>query len=121
MDDEGLTDYVADHLAALLGVIAVSLGGSRAQGTHRPDSDRDFAIYYRASFDPQALRDVGWPGEVFEVGGWGGSVFNGGAWLRVDERKTYARDYHASGGRLTESLLGCSVAHQHQEGLGHRA
>lgn len=88
MQDEAFADYVAERLAALPGVIAVSLGGSRAQGTHRPDSDWDFAIYYRASFDPQTLRDVGWPGEVFEVGGWGGGVFNGGAWLRVDERKT---------------------------------
>lgn len=88
MDDEAFTDYVADHLAALPGITAVSLGGSRAHGTHRPDSDWDFAIYYRASFDPQALRGVGWPGEVSEVGGWGGGVFNGGAWLRVDERKT---------------------------------
>jgi hypothetical protein len=88
VDDQAFTDYVADDLAALPGVTAVSLGGSRAQGTHRPDSDWDFAIYYRARFDPQALRDLGWPGEVFEVGGWGGGVFNGGAWLRVDERRT---------------------------------
>jgi hypothetical protein len=33
------------------------------------------------------LRDVGWPGEVSEVGGWGGGVFNGGAWLEVDGRR----------------------------------
>lgn len=88
MHDEAFADCVADHLAALRGVAAVSLGGWRAQGTHRPASDWDFAIYYRASFGPQALRDLGWPGEVFEVGGWGGGVFNGGAWLHVDERKT---------------------------------
>ena len=66
---------------------AVTLGGSRAQGTHRPDSDWDFGIYYRGHFDPQALRDVGWPGEVFDVGGWGGGVFNGGAWLEIDHRR----------------------------------
>lgn len=69
------------------GVEAVSLGGSRAQGTNRPESDWDLALYYRGSFDPQALRDIGWPGEVCEVGGWGGGVFNGGASLRIDRRR----------------------------------
>jgi len=37
--------------------------------------------------DPQDLRDVGWPGEVSEVGGWSGGVFNGGAWLEIDGRR----------------------------------
>ena len=72
-------DLVAERLGALPGVEAVTLGGSRAEGTHRPDSDWDFSTYYRGRFDPQALRDVGWPGEVCEVGSWGGGVFNGGA------------------------------------------
>jgi hypothetical protein len=45
------------------------------------------SVYYRARFDPQTLRDVGWPGEVTEIGGWGG-VFNGGAWLDIDGRRT---------------------------------
>ncbi len=69
-------------------VEAVTLGGSRAEGTHRPDRDWDFSIYYRGRFDPQTLRDVGWPGEVFEVGGWSVGVFNGGAWLEIDGRRT---------------------------------
>lgn len=76
---------VADRLAGLPGVQAVSLGGSRAQGTHRPDSDWDFAVYYRGHFSPQHLRELGWPGEVSELGAWGG-VFNGGAWLTVEGR-----------------------------------
>jgi predicted nucleotidyltransferase len=79
-------DRVADRLAALPGVEAVSLGGSRAAGTHRPDSDWDLSIYYRGAFDTQDLRDIGWPGEVSEIGGWGGGVFNGGAWLQIDGR-----------------------------------
>ena len=87
MDDDEFPGYVADRLAALPSVQAVNLGGSRARATHRPDSDWDFAIYYRGHFDPQALRDIGWPGEVGEVGGWGGGVFNGGAWLEVDHRR----------------------------------
>jgi hypothetical protein len=106
--DEAFAGYVAGLLAALPGVVAVSLGGSRAQGTHRPDSDWDFAIYYRAHFDPQALRDVGWPGEVFEVGGWGGGVFNGGAWLRVDDRQTdvHYRDLDSVEFEIAESSEG---------------
>ena len=82
MDNDAFPDYVADRLGSLPGVEAVTLGGSRAEGINRPDSDWDFSVYYRDRFSPQALRDLGWPGEVFEIGGWGG-VFNGGAWLEV--------------------------------------
>jgi predicted nucleotidyltransferase len=77
----------ADRLAALPTVHAVALGGSRAQGTHRADSDWDLAIYYRGPFDPDDLRAVGWEGEISEIGGWGGGVFNGGAWLTIDGRR----------------------------------
>lgn len=79
----GFAEAVADRLAALPGVTAVALGGSRANGTERPDSDWDFAIYYRGRFDPADLRAVGWPGEVSEIGGWGGGVMNGGGWLET--------------------------------------
>jgi Nucleotidyltransferase domain len=88
VDDDSFPLYVAGRLAGLPGVAAVTLGGSRAEGTHRPDSDWDFSIYYRGRFDPQTLCDIGWPGEVFEVGGWGKGVFNGGAWLMIDGRKS---------------------------------
>ena len=75
---------IASELAALPGVLAVTLGGSRARGDHRPDSDWDFAIYYRGFFEPDSLRIKGWPGQVFDVGAWGGGVMNGGAWLTID-------------------------------------
>ncbi|HEY6497730.1 MAG TPA: nucleotidyltransferase domain-containing protein [Trebonia sp.] len=88
MDDDAFLEHVAGRLGGLPGVTAVTLGGSRAEGTNRPDSDWDFSIYYRRHFDPQALRDIGWPGEVFEVGGWSPGVFNGGAWLEIDGRRT---------------------------------
>ncbi|QEV17542.1 nucleotidyltransferase domain-containing protein [Streptomyces alboniger] len=88
MNDQAFLDHVADRLAALPGVDAVALGGSRAQGTHTADSDWDTAVYYRGpSFEPAALRGVGWEGEVSELGAWGGGVFNGGAWLTVDGRR----------------------------------
>jgi hypothetical protein len=85
--DEAFVLHVTERLAALPGVAAVALGGSRGAGTAGPTSDWDFAVYYRGRFDPADLRAVGWPGEVSELGGWGGGVFNGGAWLRVDGRK----------------------------------
>ncbi|MGI5370708.1 nucleotidyltransferase domain-containing protein [Streptomyces iakyrus] len=77
----------ADRLAALPAVEAVALGGSRALGTERPDSDWDLAVYYRGAFDPADLRAVGWEGEVCELGAWGGGVFNSGAWLTIEGRR----------------------------------
>ncbi|WP_406167158.1 nucleotidyltransferase domain-containing protein [Streptomyces canus] len=87
LSDPVFLDTTADRLAALPAVRAVALGGSRAQGTARPDSDWDLAVYYRGAFDPADLRAVGWEGEVSEIGGWGGGVFNGGAWLTIDRRR----------------------------------
>ncbi|WP_328772386.1 nucleotidyltransferase domain-containing protein [Streptomyces sp. NBC_00286] len=85
--DSAFLDPIADRLAALPTVQAVALGGSRAQGTHTSESDWDLAVYYRGAFDPEDLRALGWPGEVFEIGGWGGGVFNGGAWLTIEGRR----------------------------------
>ncbi|MFI9504795.1 nucleotidyltransferase domain-containing protein [Nocardia sp. NPDC052566] len=86
MTDALFRTHVTDRLAALPAVHAVTLGGSRAEGTSTPDSDWDFALYYRGDFAPADLRAIGWPGEVSELGDWGGGVFNGGAWLTVDGR-----------------------------------
>ncbi|MFB6845706.1 nucleotidyltransferase family protein [Streptomyces sp. NPDC056373] len=86
LPDHDFLESTADRLAALPGVEAVTLGGSRAQGTERPDSDWDLAVYYRGAFDPADLRAVGWAGEVFELGAWGGGVFNSGAWLTIEGR-----------------------------------
>ena len=87
MRDDDFLSHVAGRLAGLERVEAVALGGSRASGTYRDDSDWDFAVYYRGGFRPDDLRGLGWPGEVSPIGGWGGGVFNGGAWLTVDGRK----------------------------------
>ncbi|CAM5696491.1 Nucleotidyltransferase domain-containing protein OS=Streptomyces alboniger OX=132473 GN=CP975_08500 PE=4 SV=1 [Streptomyces alboniger] len=87
LPDPTFLDTTADRLAALPTVRAVALGGSRAQGTHKPDSDWDLAVYYRGPFEPADLRALGWEGEVSEIGGWGGGVFNGGAWLTIDGRR----------------------------------
>ncbi|MFI1069885.1 nucleotidyltransferase domain-containing protein [Streptomyces puniciscabiei] len=101
-------DAVADRLAALPTVRAVALGGSRAQGTHRDDSDWDLAVYYRGPFDPDDLRALGWEGEVSGIGGWGGGVFNGGAWLTVDGRRVdvHYRDLDVVEHELAEAAEG---------------
>jgi predicted nucleotidyltransferase len=72
------------ELAALAGCVAVVLGGSRANDTHRPDSDWDLGVYYRGEFDPGDVRRLGHPGYVSELGEWG-PIVNGGAWLTVDD------------------------------------
>ena len=107
-DEEAFAAHVAHRLASLPHVEAVALGGSRATGTHRPDSDWDFAVYYRGAFPPAALRALGWPGEVSEIGGWGGGVFNGGAWLEVDGRRVdvHYRDLADVEHRLAEAREG---------------
>jgi predicted nucleotidyltransferase len=74
MRDEAFVGYVTETLAGLPGVVAVALGGSRGTRTNRPDSDWDFAVYYRGTFDPADLRAVGWPGEVSELGAQSGLV-----------------------------------------------
>jgi predicted nucleotidyltransferase len=73
---------LAGELAGLPGAVAVALGGSRATGAHRPDSDWDLGLYYRSSFEPAELRRLGHEGQVSELGEWG-PIVNGGAWLSV--------------------------------------
>lgn len=77
---------VAEDLAAVPGAVAVVLGGSRAIGVAREDSDWDLGVYYRSTqrqIDPQDVRGLGYPGTVSELGEWGPLV-NGGGWLNVE-------------------------------------
>jgi predicted nucleotidyltransferase len=104
--DESFLFETAGRLAGLPNVDAVTLGGSRTQGTQRPDSDWDFAVYYRGEFDPDELRAIGWPGYVSAVGEWGG-VFNGGAWLTIDGRRS---DIHYRDMAVVERVLDDALA-----------
>ena len=87
----GICERVAARLAAIEGVWAVALGGSRARGTARDDSDIDLGLYY----DPTApfpieqldaaareLDDRHTAGLVTTRGAWGAAV-NGGGWLLI--------------------------------------
>ncbi len=74
---------VVEQVARVPGVKAVTLGGSRARGMARADSDWDFGLYYRDTIDTNAIRALGYPGQVVEPGDWG-RIVNGGAWLEVE-------------------------------------
>ncbi|TDE93954.1 nucleotidyltransferase domain-containing protein [Occultella glacieicola] len=90
LDDPRLRT-IATELVAVPGVIGVLLGGSRARGEHRADSDVDLGLYYRGSrarVDIASLRDLagrlsGREIDVTEHGGWGPWV-DGGGWLDLD-------------------------------------
>jgi hypothetical protein len=88
-------EHLAARLASIPGVVAVTLGGSRATNTAVDGSDWDFGLYYRGTLDPADIVALGWPGRVFAPGEWG-RIVNGGAWLTVDGTKVdlIYRDLH---------------------------
>ncbi len=83
--DDEFTELVVQGCLHLPNVEGVNLGGSRARGDFRPDSDWDFAVYYRGEFDPRPLEELGWPGKVFRPFDWG-QVMYGGAVFDLDGR-----------------------------------
>lgn len=85
-------EKVAARLAAINGIAAVVLGGSRARGTASPESDIDFGLYY----DPRRLPDVAAlrvlahelddrhaPEAITDTGEWGPWI-NGGGWMQIE-------------------------------------
>lgn len=77
MDLPDDVNCVVDRVAAMGGVEAVLLGGSRAAGTATADSDWDLGAYYRGPLDLSGLAELG---PVHPPGSWG-RLMNGGAWL----------------------------------------
>ena len=88
-DDEFLAGVV-DRLSDIAGVVGLALGGSRAQGRARSDSDWDLGVFVDGRFSVAHVRAAvdaaGWTGTVAELGEWG-PVMNGGAWLEIDDRR----------------------------------
>ncbi|HHZ16691.1 MAG TPA: nucleotidyltransferase domain-containing protein [Clostridia bacterium] len=82
---------VTERLSALPCIEGIVLGGSRARGTHREDSDIDIGIYYNpASFDlavfnrlASELDDEHRPDLVVPPGAWGDWI-NAGGWLVIN-------------------------------------
>jgi predicted nucleotidyltransferase len=90
-----LLESVSPALAAVPGVAAVALGGSRATGAAHTASDYDIGLYFseRAGLDIQRLLDVvkglvddPEAAKVTEVGGWGPWIVGGG-WLTIAGNK----------------------------------
>ena len=84
-------DSIVQHLAAVDGIQAVVLGGSRALGTHTPDSDTDLGLYYDPSAPPDLdalqrvvaeIDDRQGAYRITPLGEWGPWI-NGGGWLKV--------------------------------------
>ncbi|WP_127593472.1 nucleotidyltransferase domain-containing protein [Paenibacillus lautus] len=87
-----LIQRITEELREVPGVIGVVLGGSRAKGTAKPDSDIDIGIYYDESqgFNveniarvAQKLDDDHRDGIITSLGEWGAWV-NGGGWLVIE-------------------------------------
>ena len=85
MTDDEFVEMVVDTCRRAPGTTAITLGGSRARGDDRPDSDWDFAVYYRGAIDVAYFEGVGWPGQVFRPFDWG-QVMYGGAVFDLDDR-----------------------------------
>lgn len=95
MSDDPLLPRIIPALAAVPGVAAIVLGGSRARGTAHDASDYDLGLYYldSAALDVDRLRAavtdlVNDPAaaHVTPVGEWGPWIV-GGAWLKIGGRK----------------------------------
>jgi hypothetical protein len=88
-------ERISAALAAVPGVVAVTLGGSRATGAEHPASDYDVGLYFseRAGLDVERLLEVvkglvedPAAAKVTEVGGWGPWIVGGG-WLTIAGKK----------------------------------
>jgi hypothetical protein len=118
---------IAAALAAVPGVTAVALGGSRATGTADAWSDYDFGLYYGPQpIDIAALRSAIAELEgmrradaVTEIGEWGPWI-NGGGWLTIDDRRVdlLYRDLTRVRGAVEDCARG-SVTRDYQPGHPH--
>lgn len=118
---------LSERLQTVPGVVGVVLGGSRARGTHRPDSDYDVGVYYAAdALDLAALTraareadDEHRPDLIAPPGGWGNWV-NGGGWLSIGGKPVdvILRDIGRVEQAVADSLVGAVHAH-YQAGHPH--
>jgi len=117
VDVEAIIAALVRDLQHVPGVVALVLGGSRARGTHTPQSDVDLAIYYRPDqpLDLMGLGAIATAADdahhldvVTPIGGWGPWI-NGGGWLTVQAHPVdlLYRDLHT----VTTVVRECSAGH----------
>jgi predicted nucleotidyltransferase len=87
--DDAELRVLGERIAQVDGVVGVLLGGSRARGSHTPNSDYDIGIYYRQPFDIDGLRVLaravaGEDAALTDLGEWGPWV-DGGGWLTIED------------------------------------
>lgn len=123
-----LIQRITEELREVPGVIGVVLGGSRAKGTAKPDSDIDIGIYYDESQGfkveniarvAQKLDDEHRDGIITSLGEWGAWV-NGGGWLVIEGYHVdfLFRDVHRVSSIIDDCSAGLVSAH-YQTGHPH--
>lgn len=91
MTVQQVIDQISSEISGVKGIVGAVLGGSRARGTNRANSDIDIGIYYdgAAGFDGSEVNRIATKLDdghreniVTSLGEWGAWV-NGGGWLTV--------------------------------------
>ncbi|KPL31767.1 hypothetical protein JI76_21955 [Streptomyces anulatus] len=127
-DPAATIDRIGARLAELPGLVGIVLGGSRARGRERPDSDIDIGLYYDSRERPpfssvldaaKELDDHGRPAGHGRYGAWGPWI-DGGVWLTVDGYRTdfLLRDFTRVGEVLRDAASGVVTTH-YQPGHPH--
>jgi len=110
-------NHVVPALAAVPGVAAIVLGGSRARGTAIASSDYDLGLYYRSVPGLDTLRllravkeldDDPSAAAVTSVGAWGKWIVGGG-WLSVGRRKVDL--LYRDGSQVADVVTACRTGH----------
>ena len=123
MSVQQVTKDVSKALGSIPGIVGVVLGGSRARGTHRADSDIDIGIYYDESLDfdvnevgkaATSLDDEHGENVVSSLGEWGEWI-NGGGWIIVHGYHVdlIFRDVNRVEQVIDDCLAGTVSAHYH--------
>ncbi len=123
MNVQAIIDKTVTALNEVPGVVGVVLGGSRARGTNRPDSDIDIGIYYDSAYPldligmgsiATRLDDTHRENIIAPPGGWGEWV-NGGGWLVMDGYHVdfIFRDIRRAAQVIEDCLAGKITTHYH--------
>jgi predicted nucleotidyltransferase len=113
-----LLEHIVDRLNKVVGVTAIVLGGSYANGTHHEASDMDIGLYYSEA-RPFSIADIRRIAEDISVNRaatvtgfheWGAWV-NGGAWIHTSQGKV---DFLYRNSELVEQTIA-----EAQQGVTH--